>query len=282
MLRRDAGEPREAWTKDRQFQQWRFCQVHREHDRTTVWFRQNVREPLNDHFTDVVEGTIDGLFPEKLFQARKRIINGAVIFRWFNRIETGEKIIDLLVNGWDRAEARRRLLGVSPVVTGAYIIKCGDGLSKLDGVLQAIETAQPHVIKMAQKNYSTLSEAWADLKEAPYMGGFTSYEVISDLRWTPILEDANDIMSWANAGPGCARGLGWLVADNPDLFTTSPKGQREMLPLMQEVLEASTYQIYWPQEWRKWEMREVEHWFCEYDKWRRASEGQSMKRKFSL
>jgi hypothetical protein len=38
---------------------------------------------------------------------------------WFCRMETGERIKDLLLNGWNTQEARRRLAGVRPLVTGA-------------------------------------------------------------------------------------------------------------------------------------------------------------------
>lgn len=284
MLRRKMGMPQEQWTSDPQFKEWRFCQVHREDDKTTTWFRETLRDPLNNlykqHVDDLDPSQVERVLPDALYYWSMKIINAAVIFRWFNRIETGEKIKDLILGDWNTEEARNRLWNVSPVVTGAYIIKCGDGLSKLDGVLQAIETAQPFVRYMAKQGYTTLQAAWKDLCGAPFMGGFTSYEVISDLRWTPILDSARDITTWANAGPGCARGLGWVVDNDPDMFRTNPKGQREMLPLMQQLLAMSS--SHWPETWRRWEMREVEHWLCEYDKWRRAKEGERMKRRFTL
>lgn len=277
MLRRAAGLPREQWTNDPQFKQWRFCQVHREDDKTTKWFRAHVREPLNTiHHVDQLDTLND------LSNIRLRIAAAAVNFRWFNRIETGERILDLLIGEWDTQEARRRLTGVSPVVTGAYIIKCGDGMSKLEGVLSAIDNARPKLAKMVPTWGESLQKAWADLKAVDYMGGFTSYEVISDLRWTPLLNTAHDINTWCNAGPGCARGLGWVTTGDPDTFNTGPRDQKVMLELMRELLAMSRDPNIWPKEWASWEMREVEHWNCEFDKWSRAKGGQAMKRRFSL
>jgi hypothetical protein len=37
----------------------------------------------------------------------------------------------------------------------------------------------------------------------------------------------------------------------------------------------------WPTDWPRWEMREVEHWLCEYDKWCRVMKDKKrMKRRY--
>jgi hypothetical protein len=36
-IKRMAGEPY-PWSDDPVFRDWRFCNVHREHDKTTEWF----------------------------------------------------------------------------------------------------------------------------------------------------------------------------------------------------------------------------------------------------
>lgn len=265
-LNREAGKPW-PWTEDKQFRQWRFCQVHREDDRTTVWFRNNVRRHLSG-----------------LAAARSTIA-----FRWFNRVETGELIVDLLVDKWDSEEARRRLQGISPVVTGAYIIKGYDGYSKLDGVLKCIDEAFSRLDPMVsmwqrlycEQNSLTLRTMWNDLTTLNYLGGFMAYEIVSDLRWCAPFDQSLDIMTWANAGPGCARGLSWVVDGQIGRFWTTARDQKQMLPIMQEILAMSKNQEFWPQEWKPWEMREVEHWSCEFDKYCRARSGESMKRKYT-
>ena len=262
--RREAGMSRDLWTTDPVFRDWRYCNVHRENDKTTVWFRENVRSKLM------------GL----------ELLNATVIFRWFNKIETGEIIKDLLLMGWSTEEARRRLTGISPVVTGAYIIKGPDGLSKLDGVLACIDRALPQLKdiyeywnNLRQENNLNLEAAWKDLRTIWYLGPFMAYEVVSDLRWN-LLQDADDINTWANAGPGCARGLGWVIGDLGRFNSNSRTDQAVMLELMERILQASKEERHWPARWQPWEMREVEHWCCEYDKINRARSGQRLKRRF--
>jgi hypothetical protein len=255
---------------------------HREDDRTTRWFRENVRQPLSDDVFEFEPG-------RRSIGSLEDVITGTLIFRWFNRIETGEIILDLLLGRWDTAEARKRLTGISPVVTGAYIIKAGDGVSKLEGILACIDNAIPHLQGMAQKwdkarlaGTLRLEAAWADLKELDYMGPFMAYEVVTDLRHTPVLNEAKDIMTWGNLGPGAIRGIGWVVANNPEQFANTSKQQKEMLNLMHELLLLSKTKEFWPQEWPGWEMHEVEMWLCEYAKYRNAMEGERLKRRYRV
>ena len=41
----ERGDP-PPWTDDPILQEFKFCQVFREHDRTTRWFRTHIRDPL--------------------------------------------------------------------------------------------------------------------------------------------------------------------------------------------------------------------------------------------
>ena len=87
-------------------------------------------------------------------------VEATVIFRWFNLIETGERIRDLLLNRWDSDEARRRLTGVHPLVTGSYQIQTFNGMDKLAGALQAIDTARPMLARMVPRWGRALRGAW--------------------------------------------------------------------------------------------------------------------------
>ena len=248
------------WTKDPIFQEWRFCNVHREHDRTTEWLKENVRDQM--------------LLP-------LRMVEAVLIFRWFNRIETGEAIVDLLLEGWDAEVARERLDDVQPIFTGAYIVRSPFGETKLDGILWAIDQARKRLPVMVPLWGQTLRDAWFDLRKLPYMGSFTSYEVVTDLRWTPVLYQATDIQTWAAAGPGCARGLGRVVNGDTELYRYGTvEDQNTMLAVMQELLSMSHDEKFWPQQWTPWEMREVEHWACEWDKYMRVVEGYRLKRRY--
>lgn len=265
-LKKDDGKPK-PWTEDLIFRDWRFCNVHREDDKTTEWFRHNVRIPL-------------------LVASPLRQIEAAMIFRWFNRIETGEKVLDLLLEGWNTEEARCRLTGVRPIVTGAYIIKAGDGMSKLEGILGAIDGAR----SLLWTNHipfrgwgGSLEDAWRDLQIIDWMGPFMAYELVSDLRWTPVLDRARDILKWANPGPGCARGISRVMGmDKRELRRGNGKDREIMFRTMNWLLTMArdSEAGYWPKEWTPWEMREVEHWACEFDKYQRVAEGGRMKQTY--
>ena len=255
MERRAAGQPA-PWTEDPIFAAWRFCNVHREHDRTTAWFRENVRSKL--HGLHVVKAT--------------------VAFRWFNRVETGELIKDLLLKKWNSETAHSRLYNVEPVVTGAYIINGEPGYTKLNGVLNCIDRALPMLDEMwPEMRGRSLETVWGHLRTIPYLGPFMAYEVVSDLRWTDAV-NPTDRMTWAVPGPGCTRGLSRVATGNVDTFTRSQRGMTEMSELMAWLLEESKNE--WPSEWTPWEMREVEHWACEFDKYQRAKEGSRLKRRY--
>jgi|SRR6185503_6979636 len=262
-LKRLAGK-KPPWTDDEIFQRFRFCNVHRENDKTTVWFRENVRDPLANTARNLDHKTT----------ALLRIVEATLAFRWFNRIETGEIIKDLLLNGWDTQEARKRLVDVTPIVTGAYMIKTETGLSKLDGVLYAIEKALPQLPAIVKTWGDSIEQATADLCPLMWMGPFLAYEITTDLRWTPVLENAKDIMTWANPGPGCTKGLGRVFdGDQWRWNRAQPKHVAEMLELMAKLLEMSKKDKYWPKEWPQWEMREVEMWACELQKYCTALDG---------
>ena len=269
-LRRKMGDPW-PWTDDPIFREWRFTNVHREDDKTTTWFREHIRDPLCKNLPDYYTPQL----------AHVKITEATLIFRWFNRIETGQIIEDLLLHGWNTVEARQRLYNVSPVVTGAYIIKAGDGVSKLDGILACIDEARPYLPRMVPGWGHTLHKAWEDLKTLHFMGGFMAYEVVTDLRWTPVLCNANDIMSWANFGPGAIRGMGRVVDNDPWIFKNTARDQRLMLDLAKQLLSLSQIEDYWPQVWPKWEMHEIEMWLCEYAKYCNGVEGQRLKRRYT-
>lgn len=263
-LRRAAGHP-PPWTNEAILQQYRFTNVFRELDRTTIWCREHVRERY------------EGL-PE--------VLPAVVVFRWFNKIETGEAIFGEEFDWWLREgdidylrRAIKHARGDGPYVNGAYVIRSPTGMSKLDGVLQCCERFRTRTVAMANwreaargmvEDRWTLRQAWEWLMEHELLGEFMAYEIVSDLRHTHLLRGASDIMTWANPGPGATRGLN-RVQGRPVGYST---GHRILIPEMQEMLLQSSRSLYWPQDWPAWEMREVEHTLCEFDKYERARTGE--------
>jgi hypothetical protein len=252
--------------------------VHREDDKTTKWFRDNIRNPLSIFCGDV----------EAPLETGVKLVESTMIFRWFNRISTGEIIKDLLLGEWSYREAYRRLAMVDgPIITGAYIILGVPGQSKWEGVLEAIERARPKLEPMVsmwheldRRGEITLRTPWNDLTTLDYIGPFMAYEIVMDLRYTPILENATDVMTWGNLGPGATRGMSWVMYGNADSLNAGPASQKKMLGWMAELLEMSKLEEFWPQAWPKWEMHEVEMWLCEHAKYMRAYNGYRQKRRY--
>lgn len=248
------------WTDDKVFQKHYFCNVFREDDRTTKWLRQ-------------VTNTL-----EKRKASWPHIIRAVAGFRWFNRIETGERLKPMLLRrGWDDSEIEPRLKGLHQIWSGAYIIMpCpGQAIHKLDGVRLCMRDLDAQHLAKEIRIEPTLQHAHQILMWYKGMGPFMAYEVITDLLHTKVLRNAPDANTWANPGPGCLRGLQWVYGERHTL-----KNPRTLLH-MQELLRLSGANGYhWPLSWPQWDMRTVEHWLCEYDKYCRGQAGKHLKRRY--
>jgi len=256
--RKESGQPW-PWTEDPALRDNFFCNVYREDDKTTRWFRENVR----DHVS----------------KSPQRSLSATVAFRWFNRIETGELIRPLLLGRWDERAALRTLKAERaagrPIFSPAYIICCPGG-PKLEYVARSISMAVSRWATVLEDT-RTLQAVWDKLCEERGLGAFMAYEIVTDLRWTDTLRGAADTHTWANPGPGCARGLGWLSKGYRKWFVRSRKSDREqMMTMMREVLDESRRYFVTP----CWEMREVEHCLCEYAKYLSVQSGGRAKRRY--
>ena len=57
-----------------------------------------------------------------------------------------------------------------------------------------------------------------------------------------------------------------------------PNRRRPLYYLLRSILDRSRSSKFWPQEWPAWEMREVEHTLCEFDKFERVRLGEGAPR----
>lgn len=246
-LRREAREPW-PWTADPILQQFRFCNVFREDDRVTKWFKDKVRQPLHD-------------WPEVVF--------ATVAFRFFNTIPTGEVMLEQhLFTDWDPDVARDHLSDLKPLITGAYMVKTPVGVApKLEGLIQILDPIWEDRGSLYEDiNGTSLQLAHRRLMKYPWVGPFMAYEIVTDLRHTHALSGAGDINSWANPGPGATRGL--------QRVSGRKMNEEERLHHMRYLLDLAHREEYWPSQWPEWEMREVEHVLCEFDKFERFRLGE--------
>jgi len=244
------------WTKDPILQTYKFTNVFRENDKTTVWMRNKLTKP-NDA------------------RPLEEILFNCCVFRLFGTMEMGK------VLGWIKTWkpnqvkrlAKERLQKGEKVFTGAYIITNG-GISapKYEVVVDRYLTPiweQRNMIIEEMMQEQTLEHVWKVLHDQSGFGGggFMAYEVVSDLRWTRMLKNAKDVKTWANAGPGCLRGLRRLF--NGKATKQSANG------LMQSLLKRSG--TMWDHS-PGLEMREIEHSLCEFDKYCRVKYGEGTPR----
>ena len=200
-----------------------------------------------------------------------------VIFRFFNLIETGHTLLDHNLHlEWDRLKAIEEVKKQPKWITGAYIVKTPNRMDKVTGVAECIThiwVERERILKDFG-HFKSLSDAWSYLLRFPYIGPFVSYELVSDLRHTYLLENAEDICSWANAGPGAMRGLNRLTGRPLEFCRRSWDWNGEM----QALYKWCTENIDLSQFDKPFEMREIEGGLCEFDKYSRILHGQGRTR----
>lgn len=277
-LKREAGKPK-PWSIDPIFQTIFFTNPYRENDKVTKWFRENIRDPLKNS-PDVLMATI--------------------IFRWFNRIDTGKLLLDSsglrktdnkfgLLTDWNESRAisilkKRNEVEGLPVFTSAFMIKVSHGPPgcKIPQVCECISALWKDR-NILRAWCQSLEGLWNVLKTYKGLGGFLSYEIVTDLRHTSLLDKAPDINTWANPGPGASRGLNRLngipiIMAKGGTKDTGRKPPKDWQIQMCDLLLVVNSRL--PKHMPRFELREVEHSLCEYDKMERVlfNQGKSKRR----
>ena len=258
-LKRSAGMAK-PWTEDTILQKYKFTNVFRELDKTTVWVRENIRDP---------------------FLAHKDMWFMVAMFRQIGHIPTFEEIMGAKLHlKWDADKVRNILLDRKArgevVYTGAYMLnahgKVGDPSDKAffttRRVLQPLWEDRAAV---RNKMCGTLKEAHETLTPYHGWGDFTAYQVVLDLLHSEgWLSGADDRDSWVVTGPGGLRGLNRVMGR--DVTERVPKEQqiRELLELTKLLKKG------WPKKkgWGVLSIHEAQFFCCEYDKRERVRLGE--------
>ena len=251
------------WTDDPILQEYKFTNPFRENDRVTVWMRNNWTKP-NDN------------------RPHGEIIFNCCLFRMGGTSEFANE------HGWvqqfDPAQTKElintRIERGLRTFTGAYIItNQGLKLPKsevvVDYFLAPIWEDKEALAKVAKTTQSlqAVHEAMASYRGWGG-GGFMSYEVVTDLNYTPVLSSAKDRYRWANAGPGAKRGLN-RIHDSP---LTKSMNQTQANDEMLELLKRASGYVGFHVPIAEVDMRTIEHSLCEWDKYERVRLGQGKPR----
>ena len=286
-LKRLAGRPG-PWTSDPVLRNGRFCNVFRELDTVTIWIRKNIRERYADH-------------PHLWFML--------AIARYINWPDTLSELMQTaqwpdregFEPSWLTTALEHRAARKEKVYTGAYMIRAESNQkaewynwSKHRYITEIVlgrlwEKREQWTMLLNGGAYPgepvKQEEVWGYF-QSPYFigwGPFMSYEVVTDLRHTRYLENAPDIYTWANAGPGAIRGLNRLHFRAHAQPLRQERANKEMFDLMLALNDLDT-----PEMNRvfgevddvnpRFEMRDVEHSLCEFDKWKRVMRGEGQMR----
>jgi hypothetical protein len=239
------------WTEDKILQEYSFCNVFRELDKVTIWLREKWREPFADH-------------PNLPFaMAMARQINWPPTLEeiGFPITWDPERIKNIM---FDRQKRKQK------VYTGAYMLTGTLGgpkvIQTIDKILTPLYNNQPPLYPRS------LERTWREY--LPYKGfaKFISYEVVTDLRHTKHLQNADDIMTWANPGPGAKRGLNRINGNDLNTAIHVKRANEQMMDLLDHSVE--TLEPFVP----ALEMRDIEHCLCEFDKYERTRLGEGRPR----
>jgi 5-hmdU DNA kinase-like protein len=269
-LKRKAGE-KWPWTKDKILREYKFTNVFRQLDRVTEEWTKRYIARLGG-----AKKLSDG---DLLFQC--------AMFRLFNWPDTYDCLYYNMGANWNTAKAIKLLTDRQhndheQIFTGAYIIpNAGRTEPKVQVICEALDELYKQRDKLAKRirKARSMERAVEFLETIPTIGGFIGYEIACDLRHTRLLSDATDILSWANPGPGAKRGIHRLLAGSADKLKGLDynKHMRALLVLATDrdkpVLGDHIFKCEWP-----FEMREIEHSLCEFDKMMRVKNGEGRPR----
>jgi hypothetical protein len=244
------------WTNDKILQNYKFTNPFRQNDRVTVeWTNRYLKLPKKMSHGDII------------FQC--------CLFRLFNWPQTYDTLM-FGMSKWDRAKAVALIDNMKKegkqIFTGAYIIPSAGRTDPkhwmICEVLDKIHSERGEIAAAIQKANS-MEAATYILQRYHSVGPFIAYEIVCDLRHTKVLAGASDTMSWANPGPGAKRGIHRLITGshewNKGRRPDYQEAMRALLQMAPRRLLKGVKSESWP-----FEMREIEHSLCEYDKYMRV------------
>ena len=278
-LAREEGKPK-PWTDDPILRDYKFTNVYRQLDRGTKWLTDNFIQPhINDD---------------------PRLLAANICwYRMFNWTGTGE-LLGWQTESWEepdvKSEVKRKLWDAynqgKQVFTNAHIVYSPPGVGKIDAIVDVCadlwELVRNDDFAAYSQNRRSLEDTFEDLRTVDCVGGFMAYEMVTDMRWVPsLLYDAEDIMTWANPGPGAIRGLRRLgrphapraeaIRSIEQLLRESREGRRKAWerdgpdePFKPIVQGPTVLEDHMP----VLEMRDIEHSLCEFDKYCRVKFGE--------
>ena len=230
------------WTEDPIMQRYKFCNVFRQFDRGTIALRNMIPTKSPDWLR---------LWNTVWY----RLFNWRGNAKWFECVE------DL------RLHMTKRWVDDEILFTDAHMTSGRAGEPKYECMLDTSDDVFDAASKLFEMCLSAQRMERAFHLFTPFyaIGPFVAYEIVCDLRFVMELFQPTDTLTWANVGPGAKRGMQRL-------------GLEPTLETMRWILLDSRrpkLKCEWP-----FELREIEHSLCEFDKYCRIDEGAKTMRRF--
>lgn len=249
-IKKEAGEPK-PWSDDPIFQTWRFCNVFRQLDTQSKYLIDNIIKPAENWDPAVL------LFNIYAFRA----------FNWYPtyeamggyQFEWNERAVGKLL----KAHAEKNKL-----TSGAYMIRGRQYMAKYNSILQTLtniwKNSEFLIEHLTKYGRGSLEEYQKILMWMGFWGWgpFTTYQIVLDLTYSPILRGATDINTWCEFGPGAKRGIKLIYPELKNsemlqatrgLLLDSPKFLEPHVPTMT--------------------LQDIEFSLCELGKYMRAKAG---------
>lgn len=245
-LKRMDGKTK-PWTTDEILQRWKFTNVYRQLDTGTVWLRR------------MLNGDIKG---SGLIDDPELIVFNVIWYRLFNRWEHARDLG--FVQSYKKVEnyITKCFRQGKKIFTGAYMTTGVSFEDKYVTYLQACKEIwdnKIHIVSLCKMN--SMEVVFHKLLQHWMIGKFVAYELVCDLRFTKVLNPV-DQNTWCNLGPGAVRGLKRLGME------PTVESARILLCGKGAYLQPHVFKCEWP-----FELREIEHSLCEFDKYQRVKTG---------
>lgn len=246
-IAKESGKPR-PWTTDPILDKYRFCNVHREHDRVSRWLRDN-------------------WYPR--FAGNPDIWFAAIVARLLNLPDSLAEVRDCILPWKPRDFARvlhhRKLSGLKNF-NAAYIVSTnGVAMEKVDYLVERVLTPLWKARKQfnGPQHPNTLESWHRDFMCFDGLGSFIAAQVVADLKYMEPWQSAPDWWTFASSGPGSRRGLNrvfeWPV-DKP----WNEASWRVCLVTLAGVSAVHKLGLH---------AQDLQNCLCEFDKYERALDG---------
>lgn len=253
--RKERGEP-PPWTDDEVLRTYRFCNVYREDDKVTRWIAKHWRDPNKNCPHIVINMCVARMvnWPDTLAE-----------LGYFKDGWNAQHFINILSSRRRRGE---KVWTAAYMVTGGY---SAGGEPKEIIVAKVLD----HAVRFCGfvRKGETLQEAYDHLINIPGMGSFLVAQVIADLKYTPLLSNADDWFDWCAPGPGSMMGLN--ILRDRDLRAYIPESQfRDEVNVVRRWLKDQTgYELC---------AQDAQNCLCEFSKYVRAKHfKQNLKNKYN-